>query len=359
MKQKAIIFGKGTYYEKKRKNIEKSYVIEAFLDNAIKPEMVEWKDGVKAYNPQNVNKLGEFKIILASNKWYQMWKQLMKLRIDESRIVFGITFSPFADAIEEIFNGENITICSKNRTLYVESAEEKWKISCEEELEKFVRNLFAKKNPHIKLISDMPLIPTSKRFGLERGTAIDRFYIEKFLNEHREYIKGSVMEIADNRYTKMFTENITESVVMHVNGWGEGVIQGNLATGEGIIENSIDCLICTQTIQFIYDVHNVVRNIYKLLKPNGRVLLTAAAIAQLSLYDYKNWGEYWRFTDQSMKKLFQEAFKAEQIEVYTYGNMKAAIAFMYGMCQEEIKQSDLDYQDGQFPMIVAVHARKV
>lgn len=358
MKQKAIIFGKGIYYEKKKENIEKKYVIEAFLDNAVKPEMIEEKDGVKVYNPQNVNDIGEFNIILASNKWFQMWKQLVELGIDESRIVFGITFLPFADVIEEIFYDEHITFLSRDKMLYVKSAEENWKVSSEEELKKIVRDLFSKKNPYIKLISDMPLMPVSKRFGLERGTAIDRFYIEKFLLEHREYIKGTVMEIADDRYMKMFAENITESVILHVNGWGEGIIQGNLATGEGIIENSVDCMICTQTIQFIYDVHSVVRNIYKLLKPGGVALLTAAVISQLSLYDYKNWGEYWRFTDQSMKELFQEIFKEEQVKVYTYGNMKTAIAFMYGICQEEMERTDLEYQDEQFPMIVAAVARK-
>ncbi len=360
MKQKAVVFGKGNYYEKKKESIREKYEIEAFLDNSVKPGNVEEKDGVKVYNPQDVDRYtGDAKILLASNKWFEMWKQLMRLEIDESRIVFCSELPPFADVIEEIFHDEHILIKTREKALYLQNAEEEKKVSEEAEFKEVIRKLFAKKNPYIKLISDMPCRPVSKRFGQERGTAIDRFYIERFLADHKKNIKGTVMEIAEKRYITMFPDNISEAVVLHVNGWGEGVVKGNLATGEGIEENRIDCMICTQTIQFIYDIHNVVKNIYKLLKPGGAVMLTASAISQISLYDYKNWGEYWRFTDQSMKKLLAEVFDESQIEVYSYGNMKAAMAFLFGVCQEEMNLADLEYYDEQFPMIVAAIARKV
>lgn len=360
MKQHAIIFGRGIYFEKKKDSISEKYEIKAFLDNAVKPGSVEEKDGVKIYNPQNVELyFTDAKIILASNKWFEMWKQLMELGIEEDRIVFGSELAPFVDVIEELFHNEHITMKTEGKVLYLHSEGEQQAVSEETEFKKIVRKLFAKINPYIKLISDMPCRPVSKRFGQERGTAIDRFYIEKFLTDHRKDIKGTVMEIAEKRYIKIFPEDISEAVILHVNGWGENAIKGNLATGEGIIENSVDCMICTQTIQFIYDIHSVIKNIHKLLKPGGRVLLTASSISQISLYDYKNWGEYWKFTDQSMKKLMLEAFEEDQVEVCSYGNMKAAIAFMYGMCQEELEVSDLEYADEQFPMIVAAAARKV
>lgn len=137
-----------------------------------------------------------------------------------------------------------------------------------------------------------------------------------------------------------------------------GGIKGNLETGEGLEENVVDCLICTQTIPFFYDIHSGIKNIYRLLKPEGAVILTGGCIAQLSIYDYKNWGEYWRFTDLSMKKLLLEVFEENQIEVCTYGNMKMAIAFMFGLCQEDMNITDLEYMDEQFPMIIAAVARK-
>ena len=59
-----------------------------------------------------------------------------------------------------------------------------------------------------------------------------------------------------------------------------------------------------------------------------------------------------------MKALLMETFSENQVDICTYGNMKTAIIFLYGMCLEEIAREDLEYQDEQFPMIVAAVARK-
>lgn len=87
-------------------------------------------------------------------------------------------------------------------------------------------------------------------------------------------------------------------------------------------------------------------------------MITVPLISQISLYDYKNWGCYWRFTDQSLRKLLSECFLDNRVEISTYGNMKASIAFLYGICQEEMKQSDLEYHDEQFPLIIGAVCRK-
>lgn len=146
---------------------------------------------------------------------------------------------------------------------------------------------------------------------------------------------------------------------LHVVGWGADVhIQGNLETGEGIQENMFDCLICTQTIQMIYDIHSVVRNIKKLLRPGGAALITASGISQISRNDYDNWGEFWRFTKMSMQKLLEDVFPHDNTEISTFGNVKTAIGFLYGLCQNDLKKSDFEYNDEQYPLIVAAVCKK-
>lgn len=362
MKKDIIIFGKGDYYATKKKQIEELYNVKFFLDNSLKYDEVifDSKEKVNVYNPQKIKELsgGNMPILLMSVRWLEMWKQLMELGVEDERIIFGISIPPYLDVVEEMFFSLGASLCSRNGKIVVQYETTEKSFASEEEYKEAVRKMFYDRNPYIKLISDMPLVPTSKRFGQERGKAIDRFYIEKFLGENEKYICGTVMEIAERRYTKMFGKNAEQSLMLHINGWGEGVIKGNLATGEGIVENSVDCMICTQTIQFIYDIHSCVKNIYKLLKPGGTALITCGCIAQLSLYDYRNWGEYWRFTEQSLRKLLQESFKEENINIYSYGNMKAAIAFLYGLCVEELSEEDLDYKDIQYPLIIAAVVRK-
>ena len=51
--------------------------------------------------------------------------------------------------------------------------------------------------------------PVEKNFGHYRGTSIDRFYIEEFLKSNQSLIKGNVLEIAENSYSKKYGNNVT------------------------------------------------------------------------------------------------------------------------------------------------------
>src|SRR4051794_37443694 len=46
--------------------------------------------------------------------------------------------------------------------------------------------------------------PISTVFGFDRGTPIDRYYIETFLSKNADDIRGRVLEIGDNSYTVRF-----------------------------------------------------------------------------------------------------------------------------------------------------------
>src|SRR4051812_35005125 len=46
--------------------------------------------------------------------------------------------------------------------------------------------------------------PVSRVFGIDRGNPIDRYYIEKFLLDCAQDIRGSVLEISDDTYTRKY-----------------------------------------------------------------------------------------------------------------------------------------------------------
>jgi hypothetical protein len=357
--EKVIVFGCGRYYQSKKAELESRYDVAGFLDNAIKPGEVRKFEGKDVVSPENLSFFDEnMSIILMSAAFFEMRMQLKRLDVDAQRIKLAVLMQPYYDEIEKLLSeaaesieaAEDGIVIRDRAGVNVFAGQDDWKA--------YLRTLFARKYDYIGLIAKMPNRPVSKRFALERGTAIDRIYIESFLKANRDKIQGTVMEIADSRYTKMFGSNVEQRLMLHLNGWGKGVIKGSLETGEGLIPDSVDCLICTQTIQFIYDMHEVVRNIHKLLKPGGTALVTAHCLGQISLYDYHNWGEYWRFTGQSMYRLFAENFDKGNIVVQSFGNVKTAIAYQYGLCAEDLKEEDFAYQDEQFPVIVTVSVIK-
>src|SRR5215204_2652412 len=46
--------------------------------------------------------------------------------------------------------------------------------------------------------------PISREFGLDRGRPTDRYYIENFLARQAGDIRGHVLEVADNSYTRKY-----------------------------------------------------------------------------------------------------------------------------------------------------------
>lgn len=360
--QDIIVFGRGRYYKSKMYEVKKKYNIVAFIDNIVKPgKELTNEDGISVYNPENLKELPEAPIITMSAKFFEMWCQLKKLGIKDERILFGITLHPYYDEIELLFSEQDIEVCSLESELVLKSKKEiLYRFSSEEEYKDIIRKLQRQRDANIRMIADMPVRPISRRCGYERGTPIDRYYIEKFLDLNQKYIQNKVMEVADDQYTLKYKKNIKEAFIMHVEGWGKNVVQINLETGNGVPEftNSIDCFICTQTIQMIYDMKTAIKNIYQMLKQDGTALITIAGIAGISLYDYYNWGEYWRVTPKALRMIMEETFDKDKIEIFGYGNIKTTIAFLYGLCVEDLSEEDFSYDDEQFPMLIGCVVRK-
>jgi FkbM family methyltransferase len=200
--------------------------------------------------------------------------------------------------------------------------------------------------------------PVSRVFGLDRGRAIDRFYIEQLLEQNSRLITGNVLEIGGNEYTKKFGRNVTKSDVLNAVPSEYATIIGDLTDADCLPENYFDCIILTQTLQFIYDFKTAVQNAIKALKTNGTLLLTTSGISQISRYDMDRWGEYWRFTDRALQKMFAEFMPAESFEVRASGNVAIAKAFLDGYAIEDIDKQLFEYDDNDYQVVLTVRATR-
>jgi hypothetical protein len=204
------------------------------------------------------------------------------------------------------------------------------------------------------------LRPISNDWGFDRGTPIDRFYIDRFLSAEAGAVRGRVLEIGNPDMTLRYGgDRVTRSDVLHAADPAPPVtIVGDLAKGEGIPSAAFDCAIITQTIQLIYDVHAVVRTLHRILAPGGVALVTMPGITRISRYDMDRWGQFWCFTTRSARQLFEESFAPGSIEVTAYGNVLAATAFLHGIAAEELDADELSQPDPDFQALIAVRARK-
>lgn len=202
--------------------------------------------------------------------------------------------------------------------------------------------------------------PVSPLFGLDRGTPVDRYYIEKFLLKNSRTIRGRVLEVGNSDYTRNFGgERVVSCEVLHaVAGNGSATMVGDLAAPETLPEGAFDCFICTQTLNVIFEVRQAAAGAHRLLKPGGVLLCTVSGINKISRYDMERWGDYWRFTDAALQRLFAPLF-GEELEIESFGNVLAATALLQGLAVEDLPDpSLLEAHDPDYQVILTLVARK-
>lgn len=205
----------------------------------------------------------------------------------------------------------------------------------------------------------LPTTPLSRTFGFERGTPVDRVYIERFLEQHRALVRGRGLEVADTRYLQRFgpdggNEGVRASVLHLLPGANVDVV-GDLCEPRTLPHAAFDVFICTQTLQFVRDPARAMRGIATLLDDGGAALITVPGITPRSRYDADRWGDRWRFTPQALTTLIEGEPALRAIDVRGYGNYAVAVAALAGACAEDLPAAQLsdDANDDDFPVIVA------
>src|SRR5215208_1148003 len=211
------------------------------------------------------------------------------------------------------------------------------------------------------------LTPISKTFGFDRGVPVDRYYIETFLGRYAGAgdfgagdIHGRVLEIGEDTYTRRFGAESGAVERIDVLDPGEqnpkATIVADLTAADAIPEGAFDCAICTQTLSVLWDVRGAIANLHRSLKPGGVLLLTVPGITRAITPDRDLWGDYWRFTVPSTRRLLEEVFPADRVTVESYGNVLAAVAFLHGVASNELRRDELEPRDPDYEVLIAARA---
>ena len=201
--------------------------------------------------------------------------------------------------------------------------------------------------------------PVDANWGFERGTPIDRVYVERFVGAHADDIRGRVLEIAAPDYTTRFGRAVSSvDVLMAEEGNPEATIVADLTNAPQIPDGAFDCAIVTQTLQFVYDVRAALRTLHRVLAPDGVLLATVPGLTKISPHEDAVYGEWWHYTARSLRRLAGEAFGEANVEVASFGNVLAATGFLYGLAASDLKQEELDVHDPLFEVVVGLRATK-
>ncbi len=182
--------------------------------------------------------------------------------------------------------------------------------------------------------------PFSDHFGFERGTPIDRFYLHRFLDRHRQLITGRVLEIQSSDYTHRYGRALTATdsidVVTTFNAQPTYLV--DLAASEDVIpSSSYDCFLMPNTLNMLRDVEACMRQALRVIKPGGVILATAAGLVPLT----GDVADYWHLSADGWREIAARAWPGCEVRIEQHGNSLTAVAAMLGLAVEDVARSHL------------------
>jgi SAM-dependent methyltransferase len=197
--------------------------------------------------------------------------------------------------------------------------------------------------------------PISGNWGFDRGQPVDRYYIDLFLGAHSSDIRGTVLEIKHPEYTRRFGRGVASSDVLDLSTENpDATVVADLTSAPHLPGGVYDCVILTQTLQFIFDADAALDTLQRILKPDGVLLITVPAVSPISMEEFEDYGEFWRFTSMSLRRMLDARFGETAVEAF--GSVLTATAFLHGVAAGELRDEELAHRDPRFEVLLAGRA---
>lgn len=197
--------------------------------------------------------------------------------------------------------------------------------------------------------------PFSSSFGFDRGTPIDRYYLHKFLDAHRELVTGDVLEVQTAGYARRFGHELSRVETFDIVPDFRPTYLCDLARSCEIVPaEAYDCVLLPNTLQHLRDLEPSLRSALRAVRPGGALLASAAGLEPLTA----DAGDYWRFSPEGWRMLLSRIWQGHDLMIEGHGNCLAAIAAQLGLAVEELTAPELDEHDPRYPVLTTVLCRK-
>jgi SAM-dependent methyltransferase len=225
---------------------------------------------------------------------------------------------------------------------------------------KMVRNLIVRNLPgrRVRWGSLRRTLPFSDTFGFDRGLPIDRYYIEAFLAREAASIRGEVLEVQNSKYSLRFGgADVTHFHVIDIDPTNpEATVIADLTIEGSLPNQAYDSIIMTQTLHVTVDDAAGFRTLWRALRPGGTLLFTGPCVSRLDS-GVEGW-DHWRYTPSGLRARLAKLLPDAEVTVEAHGNVLAGAAFLYGIAAQELTESELDFDDPRFPLVVCARVSK-
>jgi hypothetical protein len=197
--------------------------------------------------------------------------------------------------------------------------------------------------------------PFSQTFGFERGTPVDRHYLHRFLNDHRDLIAGDVLEVQNRTYTTRFGHDLRRTDTFDIVPQNNPTYLCDLAQADAIVPSAAyDCLLLPNTLPHLRDLDACLRQALRVVRPGGAILASAAGLLPLT----GDTADYWRLSPDGWREKLARLWPDADVDVAGHGNCLTAVAAQLGLALEELSADELNTHDPRYPVLTTILCRK-
>ena len=195
---------------------------------------------------------------------------------------------------------------------------------------------------------DLRRIEPVSEWGFGRGTPIDRWYIEHFIDDNAHLVRGHALEVKEDLYASRFGASSVDILDIDESNTAATVV-GDLCDDSTLPPNAYDIAVVTQTLQLVPRPADAIGHLVNALRPGGSLLLTVPCLSRLA----GSW-DRWRWTPRGMSDVLMEVAPPDAtVECIGLGNGLAARAFLFGLAVTDLDDGILAVSDEDYPMLVA------
>jgi SAM-dependent methyltransferase len=193
--------------------------------------------------------------------------------------------------------------------------------------------------------------PMCPLFGFGRGTPIDRYYLDRFVDAIRDDVRGDVVEVggrSKNRELYRFASaGRYRGLDMHP--LADVDLVGDIHDPALLPAASLDGLVAFNVLEHCKQPWIVVDNFKRWLRPGGKAFVMVPSSQRV----HRVPEDYWRPLPAALESMFG-GWSSRQLHVY--GNPISALAAFQGIAVEELEPAELNAEHPDFPVASCIVA---
>ena len=197
-------------------------------------------------------------------------------------------------------------------------------------------------------------VPFSVTYGFERGTPVDRHYLNAFLTRQQPLITGDVLEVQTDAHTHRFGHDVRRADTFDIVPSADLTYVCDFAHCERVIpDHAYDCLLLPNTLPHFRELGSALSNAIRVVRPGGTILASAAGLLPLT----GDVPDYWRLSPDGWRERLSAAWPGAALEIAGHGNCLTAVAAQLGLALEELSRDELDAHDPRYPVLTTIVCR--